>query len=1001
MSHARSGRFRPRLYPLEERTAPAAGILDPSFGVSGQVTTRFPLRSDDNGQSIAIDGLGRIVVAGDTYNGLSSVFAVTRFTSAGILDTTFGGTGIVMFDFGVGFYAFAEDVAIDSLDRIVVLGFKQSPSDDFAVARLTAAGALDTSFDGDGKQTVDFSAFSDVGVDVAIDSLDRIVLAGSMANGSSFAVARLTVAGALDTNFDGDGKQTVSFGINGCTGLAVSLDSTDRILVAGSASNGSNQDFAVARLTTAGALDSSFDGDGKQTLAFGTGDERAFGVALDALGNILLSGSTFNGSNNDFAVARLTSAGALDNSFDADGKQTIVFGTANDYAYDVAVDSLNRVVVAGYADPNADFAVARLTVAGALDTSFDGDGRQTVSFTAGPDYGFDAAIDSLDRPVLAGRSGTNDFAVARLTATGTLDSSFDGDGRQTLELRAGSLADGLAVAVDSLGRTVVAGYVKFQSASYDFAVTRYTPAGSLDMTFGGTGRVTIVFGTSDDQAYAVAVDSLDRIVVAGYAKDANGWPDFAIARLTAAGTLDTSFDGDGKKTVAINPFDDIAYGVAIDSLDRIVVAGFVSTGSNSDFAVARLTPAGALDISFDGDGKQTVDFGPLTDYANSVAVDSLDRVVLAGYTNSSSNVDFALARLTGAGALDTSFDGDGKQTFAFGSSIEVAYSVAVDSLDRVIAAGYTFNGSNNDMAVARLTTAGTLDSGFDGDGKQTIAVGSSNDVACGVTVDSQDRVVVAGSSGPDEFRDFAVVRLTSTGAFDTSFDGDGKQTIDFGTGDDVAFGVAVARGDRVVLGGDSNYAGRVFVAARLTGETTVAVAQVNDDSRQRSQVTSLTVRFSGQVTFSGAPANAFTLMRTGGGAVAFSATVSVQFGGTVVVLTNFTGPETEFGSLRDGRYTLTALSSQISAGGQALDGDADGTPGGDFVFGDAQGLFRFFGDYNGDRHVDIADFGIFSSTFNLSTGQSGFLAAFDFNNDGHIDIADFGQFSLRLFTVLP
>src|SRR5207237_3123244 len=138
-----------------------------------------------------------------------------------------------------------------------------------------------------------------------------------------------------------------------------------------------------------------------------------------------------------------------------------------------------------------------------------------------------------------------------------------------------------------------------------------------------------------------------------------------------------------------------------------------------------------------------------------------------------------------------------------------------------------------------------------------------------------------------------------------------------------------------------------------------------------------------------------------GGAVSFTATVSVQYGGTVVTLSNFMGPETEFGSLRDGRYTLTAIASQISAGGQALDGDADGTPGRNFVFGDAQGLFRFYGGINGDRHVDIADFGLFSTSYGLHTGQTGFIAAFDFNNDGTIDIADFGQFAIRMFTVLP
>ena len=119
---------------------------------------------------------------------------------------------------------------------------------------------------------------------------------------------------------------------------------------------------------------------------------------------------------------------------------------------------------------------------------------------------------------------------------------------------------------------------------------------------------------------------------------------------------------------------------------------------------------------------------------------------------------------------------------------------------------------------------------------------------------------------------------------------------------------------------------------------------------------------------------------------------------TVVSLSNFTGAQTQFGSLGDGRYTLTVLASQISGNGQPLDGNGDGTPGDNYTFGDAQGLYRFFGDINGDRHVDIADFGLFSqSIFN----SANYIAAFDFNSDGHIDIADFGQFSIRFFTILP
>ena len=79
----------------------------------------------------------------------------------------------------------------------------------------------------------------------------------------------------------------------------------------------------------------------------------------------------------------------------------------------------------------------------------------------------------------------------------------------------------------------------------------------------------------------------------------------------------------------------------------------------------------------------------------------------------------------------------------------------------------------------------------------------------------------------------------------------------------------------------------------------------------------------------------------------------------------------------------------------------DGIAGDNYTFGDNQGLFRYFGDSNGDRRVDIADFGLFSTSYGLHIGQSGFLAYFDYNNDGTIDIVDFGQFAIRMFTVLP
>jgi hypothetical protein len=201
----------------------------------------------------------------------------------------------------------------------------------------------------------------------------------------------------------------------------------------------------------------------------------------------------------------------------------------------------------------------------------------------------------------------------------------------------------------------------------------------------------------------------------------------------------------------------------------------------------------------------------------------------------------------------------------------------------------------------------------------------------------------------------------------------------------------------LVTGRGSPFANRV-VADLVGAAPRVAGVVVNGGAAQRSRVTDLTVTFSTQVSFATTPGAAFTLTRNSDGAViAFTASASVVSGVSVVTLSGFAGAATQFGSLADGDFTLTTLANQVSAGGVVLDGNGDGH-GGD---NNTQSVFRLFGDINGDRRVDIADFALFSSTFNLSIGQPGFNAAYDFNGDGRVDIADFGQFSVRFFTMLP
>src|SRR5262249_4188594 len=153
--------------------------------------------------------------------------------------------------------------------------------------------------------------------------------------------------------------------------------------------------------------------------------------------------------------------------------------------------------------------------------------------------------------------------------------------------------------------------------------------GSLDTTFSGDGKQTIHFGAGDDRAFGVAIDNFGRIVLAGYTQVSGNNFDMAVARLTPSGNLDTSFSFAGKPTIAFNRFgpqDDEATDVAIDSSGRIVLGGFAQfSGNDYDFAVARLNASGTLDTSFSGTGKRMIAFdiinGGHDDRANAVTID--------------------------------------------------------------------------------------------------------------------------------------------------------------------------------------------------------------------------------------------------------------------------------------------------------------------------------------------------------------------------------------------
>ena len=230
---------------------------------------------------------------------------------------------------------------------------------------------------------------------------------------------------------------------------------------------------------------------------------------------------------------------------------------------------------------------------GSLDASFDGDGRLTTDFGGTADFGMALDIDAAQQIVVAGYSypsgtGNRDFALVRYNADGTRDATFSGDGRVTLDFVSGS-DYAVGVRSDADGNIVVAGYSLQPDTREDFALARFTNTGDLDAAFGVAGRVLTDVGGSSDYAQDMTVDVDGKILVVGYATDSGGdTSDFALVRYNPNGTLDTAFSGDG--IVQANLGSDLEQGhsIRVVSDEKIVVAGDSSQPSTgSDFAVVR------------------------------------------------------------------------------------------------------------------------------------------------------------------------------------------------------------------------------------------------------------------------------------------------------------------------------------------------------------------------------------------------------------------------------
>ena len=406
------------------------------------------------------------------------------------------------------------------------------------------------------------------------------------------------------------------------------------------------------------------------------------------------------------------SPGSLDASFGTAGKVITSINAGADKAYGVALQSDGKIVVAGMTTSSVtgkDFACVRYNVDGTLDTTFATGGIFTNDVQLGSDdVAYSLAIQSDGKIILAGYSddGSNkNAAMIRLNSNGTIDTTFGTSGKVLTDFITNKSDEIKVVKIHGLtGNIIVGGTSSTTTTNSQAVIARYTSAGILDTTFNTTGKVTTLPNGSGSGTYYFSIEDLSvktngKISAVGWINQQGlSWSaNHYACRLNNNGALDTTFSTDGVITAngGYNG-DDKSFSMILNSDDSILFSGggYLST-LEYDYFLGLYDAAGTSAV-----GKALFDYGSLIkDISYGMGVDSTGKIVLAGSSvTSTTSSTFGIGRVNSDYTIDTTFGTSGKVTTTFGSNTtNEAFDMAIQTDDKIIAVGYT----GNDFAIAR------------------------------------------------------------------------------------------------------------------------------------------------------------------------------------------------------------------------------------------------------------------------------------------------------------
>ena len=856
----------------------ANGTLDSGFGSGGKVLT--PIGSSwDYAYALTIQPDGKLVVAGRSSNGSNDDFALARYNTNGTLDSSFGSAGKVIISIGSGDECI-YDVAVQSDGKLVAAGYSSNGSNlDFALVRYNTNGTLDSSFGAGGKVITPVGSSDEIACALAIQSDGKLVAAGSTSSTSTyydFVLVRYNADGSLDNSFGAGGKALTDIGEHSDDfGRDLAIQSDGKLVAVGYRASASSNgyDLALARYNSDGTLDSNFGTGGRVVTPIGSAADQAFALAIQSDGKLVAAGLSYSGSYADFALVRYNASGL---SLSVNNVAPLVNAGSNQTLDPASAGHLTRT--GSFTDPGADtwsgtvnygdgsgvqpLVINATTKTFALDHTYGTSGSYAVSVTlTDDDLGSGTALFqvtvNVGGPPMANSGGpysVNEGASIALSgsasaAAGLSISAYEWDLNY----------DGQGFQVDATGRTP-----SFSAASLDGPATRtiglrvkdtastYSAIATVPVTINNVGPVvsnvtltpsvneggtatlsgtifdvpsdsftlTVNWGAGIPQVYNLAPGSTSFSVTHQYADDnpTSTVSDRYLVSSTfsdddgatvSLGIVDTSFGVGGIAITDFNGRDDRGQSVVVQPDGKTLLGGLAyNTSGTRDFALARYSANGTLDSTFGVGGRVTTDLAGGDDYGQSLAVQADGKVLLAGYALNpvSGTNDFAVVRYNANGTLDYSFGVAGKVLTPIGSADEEAYALVIQSDAKFVAAGHSYNGSNWDFALVRYNPDGSLDNSFGNGGKVLTPVGGNNDFANALAMQPDGKLLAAGSSvNGGNYDDFALVRYNADGSLDSSFGSGGKVVTSISVANyDFANALAIQPDGKLVAAGQSN-----------------------------------------------------------------------------------------------------------------------------------------------------------------------------------------------------